>query len=305
MQSTDRQLIRFSSIDEITARPDFRRQVAADSVTPKEAVGVYNFPKEAFQPCGLSNCGTAHGKGYLVAMDNGHEALVGNCCGAKKLGLAFQEVINRAQLADRMSRYRETLRNAIRSAAEFEARLNDLLDRPNGARWLDKRMRDCSNTLPKDALQMIQRMAWRNTPDVFSLRPMTAQEIEIARQTNAIPKGERGPFYREEKVGSIAGLDIWSKDLRSLLFDDLKQGVQDLLLTDIEGQMTETALRNRAKWVEAVPSKFDEAERLLKSGVTFFTPSNFKLLNYLSTAERPISGLSFAIDQVIEAGRRT
>lgn len=302
MHSIDRQLIRFNSIDEITARPTFQWEVAADTVTPKEAVGVYTFPKEAFQPCGLSNCRTPHGKGFLVAMDNGHETLVGCYCGAKKMGLAFQEVINRARRADRMSRYREALRQTISSASEFDTRLNALLDRGCGARWLDKRMRECSNTLPAEALQMIGRMARHNTPDVVKLRQMTAQEVAIARQTNALPKGERGPHFREEKVGSLAGLDIWNNDLRSLIFDDLRQRMDDLLRLDVDGLTSEAELRNWAKWAESIPSKFDKAERLLQEGIAFFAPSNIRLLSHLSTAERPIKGLDDAIERMVTVG---
>jgi hypothetical protein len=38
-------------------------------------------------------------KSFLLAMESGEETLIGGHCGAKKMGLVFQEVVNRAQPA--------------------------------------------------------------------------------------------------------------------------------------------------------------------------------------------------------------
>lgn len=297
-ESEERQLVRFAGIEEIEVRPAFCREVPADRVTPTEAVGVYHFPRTAKQPCGLSNCRTPHSKGFLVAMDTGEEALIGGYCGAKKMGLAFQEVINRAQRLDRIHRYRETLRRALAESRAFYARLEAILDAPYGARWLSKRMSECSRVLPSEALHLVQRMARHRMPDVSAQRPMTASEVAVARETGAIPKGEKGPFFRSEKIGIVAGLDIWRTDLRALLIDDMQQGMQKLQQANISTITSEATLRAHARWVESLPSKFAEAEILLRSGSAFFEPDNLRLLTHLSTAEREIKGLQTAIDRL-------
>ncbi|CAJ3224516.1 hypothetical protein [Burkholderia pseudomallei] len=297
--SFDKRLIRFENIEEIRIRPAFRDEIAAASALPKEAVGVYRFPKDAPEQCGLSNCRTPHMKGFVVAMESGEETLVGGYCGAKKMGLAFQEVINRAQLADRMQRYRDTISAAVGRADEFDTRLADLLERPRGAKWIAKRIANCNATLPSEVNYLIRRMAQRQEPDVFDAVPMTEKEIAIARETGAIPKGQPGPYFRQEKVGIIVGLEIWRTDLRPLLIDDLQQGMRALKALDVALIRSEHTLRKHAQWVDEIQRKFSDAERLIVAGQEFFDAANLRLLKRLSTAEREVKGLAGAVDNLI------
>ncbi len=297
--SLDKRLIRFENIEEIRTRPAFRDEIAASSALPKEAVGVYRFPKDAPEQCGLSNCRTPHVKGFVVAMQSGEETLIGCYCGAKKMGLAFQEVINRAQLADRMQRYRDAILSALAKADEFDARLADLLERPRGAKWIAKRIANCNATLPSEANYLIRRMAQRQQPDVYDSVPMTKNEIAIARETGAIPKGQPGPYFRQEKVGAVVGLEIWRTDLRALLIDDLQQCMCALKTLDVVSIRSESTLRNHARWVDEIPRKFSDAERLIVAGQEFFDAANLYLLKRLSKTEREIKGLAGAIDSLI------
>jgi hypothetical protein len=298
-ERSDKRLIRFESIDEIRSRPSFCDEIPATDARPKEAIGVYRFPRDAREHCGLSNCRTPHMKGFLVAMESGEETLIGGHCGAKKMGLVFQEVINRAQRADRMQRYRDTILSALSDVDAFDTRLNDLLDRQYGARWIGKRMADCSAKLPSEAAYMIRRMAQRGEPHVYHAFVMTKKEIAIAQETGAIPKGQPGPYFRREKAGTLSGLEIWRSDLKTLLIDDLQQGMNRLKSLDTAATTSEAALRIQAQWVEAIPRKFTEAERLIEAGQAFFANRNLHLLKLLSTAEREITGLVEAIESLV------
>ncbi|MGF6769480.1 hypothetical protein P3T18_001950 [Paraburkholderia sp. GAS199] len=300
MQYTvDKRLIRFENIEEIRTRPAFRDEIAATSAIPKEAIGVYRFPKDAQEQCGLSNCRTSHMNGFVVAMESGEETLIGCDCGAKKMGLAFQEIINRAQLADRIQGHRDAIVAALANADTFNEQLTDLLDRQCGAKWLGKRMVDCSSTLPSEANSVIGRMARRQEPNVFESVPMTDKEVAIARETGALPKGQPGPYYRQEKVGEIVGLEIWQTDLRALLIDDLQQGIRTLQALDVASIRSEYTLRNHARWVDEIPGKLLDAERVILAGSKFFGGENLQLLKRLSTTEREIKGLAGAVDALI------
>jgi len=295
----DKRLIRFESIEEIRSRPAFRDEIAAAVAIPKDAIGVYRFPKDAQEQCGLSNCRTSHMNGFVVAMESGEETLIGCDCGAKKMGLAFQEIINRAQLADRMQGYRDGIVAALANADAVDAQLADLLERPRGAKWLGKRMADCNATLPSEARSIIRRMARRQEPDVFNDVPMTDKEVAIARETGALPKGQSGPYYRQERVGEIVGLEIWRSDLRALLIDDLQQGMRSLQALDVVSIRSEYTLRIHARWIDEIPQKFSDAERLILAGQEFFRAENLHLLKRLSTVEREIDGLAGALDVLI------
>ncbi|PRE05426.1 hypothetical protein C6P91_13620 [Burkholderia multivorans] len=240
-------------------------------------------------------------KGFLVAMESGEETLIGGYCGANKMGLAFQEVINRAQLADRMQRYRDTILAAVGRADEFDAQLANLLERPRGAKWIGKRIANCNATLPQEASYLIRRMAQRREPEVYDAVRMTDKEVAVARETGAIPKGQAGPYFRQEKAGTIAGLEIWRTDLRALLIDDLQQGMVALKSLDVLSIRSEHTLRKHAQWVDDIPRKFSDAEQLITAGQEFFESENLQTLKRLSTIERKIEGLAGAIDALISA----
>ncbi len=298
--SSGKRLTRFESIKEIKQLSSFRNEIAAESASPREAIGVYDFPKIAQEKCGLSNCRTPHGKGYVVEMQSGECTLVGGYCGAKKMGLAFQEVINRARRADRISRHREVIQTFLSRASEFDTRINDFLDQPRGARWVTKRVADCNSVLPPEALHTIRRMASRNDGDVFDFTAMTRKEIEVAKETGAIPKGQPGPYFRREKVGRIEGLAIWQTELKTILIDDLQQGMLRLKRFDAGSETSDVVQRKHAQWVDDTGSKFAKIEQLIAAGQAFFAVNNIALLKRLSTAEREIAGLSEAIDRLIQ-----
>ncbi|WP_164490533.1 hypothetical protein [Ralstonia solanacearum] len=175
--------------------------------------------------------------------------------------------------------------------------------------WIDRAVRSGSRsalriatrnaTLPSEANYLIRRMAQRQEPDVFDAVLMTKKEIAIARETGAIPKGQPGPYFRQEKVGVVVGLEIWRTDLRALLIDDLQQGMRALKALDVVSIRSENALRNHVRWVDEIPQKFANAERLIVAGQEFFDAANLHLLKRLSTVEREIKGLAGAVDTLI------
>jgi hypothetical protein len=295
-----KRLIQFETFEQIKSRSAFKEVVNTKEVTPQLAVGVYKFPEDAKQPCGLSDCRTPHSKGFLVVMNTGDETLVGSYCGAKKMGLLFQEILNRGRAEDRLARDLEIVNLAIDTQQSLLERIQDLLDREFGGKWLGKRLARARSVMPPEALHTLGRMARRSEPELFTLRRLTEKEVEIRQQTGAIPRGESGPFFDSAIVGRVSGLPIWANDLRALLIDELQSGVMRLSkMPLIEKSPAQTS--RDAKWIRSIPAKFAEAESILADGVAFFAPENLRLLTNLGTLEQPIKGLYDGIEQLIRS----
>jgi hypothetical protein len=144
-------------------------------------------------------------------------------------------------------------------------------------------------------------MAQRRESEVYDAVRMTDKEVAVARETGAIPKGQPGPYFRQEKAGTVAGLEIWRTDLRALLIDDLQQGMAALKSLDVASIRSEHTLRKHAQWVDDIPRKFTDAQQLIVAGQEFFDADNLLTLKRLSTIERKIEGLAGAIDALISA----
>lgn len=63
--------VEISCWEDITTRPGYEEKVDKHQIKLKTIIGKYRLnPK---QPCGISSCGTAHNKGYLVVCEGGIE----------------------------------------------------------------------------------------------------------------------------------------------------------------------------------------------------------------------------------------
>lgn len=297
--AVDKKLIHFTSFEEMSSRPHFVSLVDPKEVKLEDAIGVYQLPTDSHIACGLSDCRTKHGFGLLMVTADGVETNIGNRCGVKKFHVDFQRIKNAAMASDRRERYRDKIRGARDSQPEFHARIDALMSAPKGARWLAKAKANFERLIPSEARYIICKMAKEGAPGVFRARYKTKQEIEIEREFQGARGGHISP-YKMEQVGLLAGLDFWTSDLRALLVDNLQTGMRDLGKVDIS-ELSSFELRKHANWVDEIPQKFDEAERLLAEGAQFFTASNLELARFLSTDERWIDGLDEGLHKMSQS----
>ncbi|MEM5300032.1 hypothetical protein VSR82_38040 [Burkholderia sp. JPY481] len=86
----DKELIRVGSWEDIQARPDFDGQLDPAAHELAAIIGSYVFPD--YIACGLSNCRTKHGRGYLVATKDARVTNIGKDCGARYFGVDFEDM---------------------------------------------------------------------------------------------------------------------------------------------------------------------------------------------------------------------
>jgi hypothetical protein len=290
----DKLLLRFGTYAEIEQRPSFEPEVNGRTAKPIGVVGVYDLPKRDWRPCGLSTCHTSHGKGYLVTFDYGTETLVGNECGAKNLGLEFEQLLSRAKYSHRVATDRAMVASIADRREALLEQVDVLLEKPRGGKWIYRRLADARRILPHEAAHLVSRMARHDGPDVYEERYLSAKDIEIRKETGTF----NGSRFERVKVGSIVGLEVWNSDLRALLMDDIRGGIEKLYATNSKTDSLLTELHKDAQWAAELPGKFHRVEALLLAGSAFFEPNNLEKLRYLATSDREIKGLSAAIVQL-------
>lgn len=295
--SVDKKLIHFNSYEEMAARPGFVNVVDPKQTQLQDAVGIYHLPHDAHIPCGLSDCRTKHGLGLLMVTSEGLETNIGNRCGVKKFGIRYQVIKNQAIAGDRRVGRRDKINTALANRLAFHATIEHLLSQPRGARWLAKAKAQFEQLIPSDASFQIRKMAREGAAGVFIARLRTEREMAIQRELHSSQRGnvER---YVHEQVGTLNGLDTWKTDLRELLIDELQMKMNELERVDVD-ELSDASLRDHAQWVDAIPSRIAQAERLIDEGAKFFQPSNLRLVAHLSTPEREIRNLGGAIDSLI------
>ncbi|MFM0303985.1 hypothetical protein PQQ99_28095 [Paraburkholderia sediminicola] len=232
----------------------------------------------------------------MVTAD-GLETNIGNRCGFKKFGVQYQRIKNAAIASDRRERNRQKIRTALAERDQFYSTIEALLSAPHGAKWLAKVKADFERKVPSEACYMIRKMAREGMPSVYTARLRSGKEMELQRELHGSGKTHVSR-YALDQVGTLTGLDFWIHDLRGLLIDQLQMKMRALEGEAVQS-LTEVRLRQYAGWLDEVPFKITEAQRLIGEGAKFFNPANLNLIKYLSTDERKIEGLTSAIDAML------
>lgn len=88
----EKELTRIHDWADIQARPDFDGQLDPNAHELEAIIGSYALRDKI--PCGLSNCRTLHGRGYLVATKDGRTTNIGKDCGRVYFGVDFETMLS-------------------------------------------------------------------------------------------------------------------------------------------------------------------------------------------------------------------
>jgi hypothetical protein len=287
---TIQRLIRFESYAEIAQRPNFVPVLDTTAAVPETVVGTYHFIKVDQRKCGIRSCGTQHQRGFLIAMEAGHEVLVGNRCGRNKFGLAFKELVQGANRLDRIARDQSEIAAAILLVPALLGQVDAMLTREKGAKWLASRQADFRRVMPPESYHELGRRARRGELEIHGFRMMTGDEIEVAKATGRAGPDSKGPFIHRAVLATLEGIDIWDHDLRGLLVGDIQTGLKRLH-TMTPQQMSGTELRKQVAWIRDLTRKLEQAENLIGAGQKFFHPDNLQRLLKLEVKGDPIKGM--------------
>lgn len=262
----EKELIRVESWEEIQSRPDFDGQLDPNAHDLASIIGSYVFVDRI--ACGLSNCRTPHGRGYLVATKDARVTNIGKDCGAKYFGVDFEELSRKFDndIADKESRERLwSFAFRIDNVSSEVARIRKGDGSGRGADWAQKRSRallTLNSGCPGAVVRQVVKMLKTGESDVVIDREATA--VETARAEAAAGGRIARPHYVSENAGRVAHLDALNSenDLREMLIVDLEENLKAFALLDID-QLTRAELGHWSKWSVGVDFTLEKAESIV------------------------------------------
>ncbi len=258
----------FSSYADVANRPRFRPEVDTKTSQIVDLVSTYHFPEK--HPCGKKGCHQPHNNGWVAITTDNHETLIGSKCGLEWGGKTF--ALARNQLAKRQRRQSnlDLLRKTVQNADPTFAKILEINKRGRGASWLMKALDKFNTECSSDLLRIVKDRARRGETSIIKSQRKTEEERELDPTSSSA--------YKTKIVGHLVGLEVFNKDIRAILMDNVWSKLKNLQKMDIENLPTPT-LSKLAKEVVAFDQYISEAEGIISNGVTFFsTPSNFEFI---------------------------
>jgi hypothetical protein len=282
--STDKGLVRLESWEDVLTRPGFKVDVDPKTIKLERILGSYSL--STYQPCGLTGCHKAHGKGYLVATSDGHETNIGKDCGKKYFDVAFTNMERVFKADVRNKERREALITFQHMIPEIEARIELLLDAPTGAKWIRKHaspLVDSLKGLPPRIVAIFGGLVRRRDGALTTTRPATQEERDRMRAQGT---AGRSQDYVEEVVGRVDGISVLypENDLRKLLITGM-ENLSVIKAVDVD-TLKDKVLRDLAKWIEEADPALARAADAVAAGRRLLTKSNLQQLHsFLSAKE--------------------
>ncbi|WMY11757.1 hypothetical protein [Paraburkholderia phenoliruptrix] len=280
----DKELVRVENWEAIQARPDFDGQLNPAAHELAAIIGSYVFSE--YIACGLSNCRTPHGRGYLVVTKDARVTNIGKDCGARYFGVDFEDLTRQFDKDIAAKENRERLWSfAFRldtvSADVVRIRKGEGSDA--GADSLYKRSRALLNLThgcPDVVVRRVIQMLKTGTSEVLTQREAT--NAEIARVEAATGRRVNRPHYIEESAGHVGYLEALNpeNDLREMLVIDLDENLKAFSQLDID-QLSHAQLQRWAKWVSGVDATIERAELAVLKYRELLRPANLTVFAVL------------------------
>lgn len=281
-----REIPKIESWDDIFNRPRYSRDIDGSRDTLKGVLAP--FLLSPLQPCGLKNCRTPNGRGYLVVAADDRETNIGANCGKKHFPDFRAEFVR----IDRIVRERDIrirARAAKADAGRIRAQVDFLRKQPHGADWVDRCIRGLKNSLLSIDARLwptLRRRATNRIADVNEVRYKTKGEGRS--EIRVTGKGEtrivRQSAIEETRVGSFTGLMVLTpeRDLHELLITRALAIARSLeqCEPDTDGYKP---LNKMLQAYGEVDTVLRQAEWAIESGREFFAAQNINLLRYLAT----------------------
>lgn len=268
-----KELVRVESWDDIVGRPGFNGNLNPAEHTLSGILGQYAFGDRI--RCGLSDCHTPHGRGYLVVTKSGVETNIGKDCGKNYFGVDFETMATQFDRDMRDKQARERLWDFTFKLDELKQCIKALRTGERGADWVYKNSRpllESGKGVPGVVIRRIADLLRTGENALTTEREPTEREIDLARV-----QGGRPPRVIVEKVADIRGLEALQSqnDLRQILVVDLEEGIKEFEQLNVD-KMKSTELSRWSKWVGSIEHKLDSATAAISSGQVLLTPANLQ-----------------------------
>ncbi|AZU58159.1 hypothetical protein CFM90_16040 [Ralstonia solanacearum] len=283
--NADKQLIRVTSLEEIHQRPGFTGSLDPTRHELKAILGRYVF--RDMVRCGLSNCHTPHGRGYIVVTTDGLETNIGKDCGRKHFGVDFEDMSRKFDRDITEKENREALWSFFYRLPDLIERITSIRKGGYGADWVYKMSQsliELNRGCPQSVVRCISEMLKTGSNTAYLMREATVKEVAIMEASAG--KRLRAPQYVRDELGHLAGLEALSPEnnLRTILALDLTQNLSEFEKLDID-TLTHHQLATWVKYANEVEPKLEKAVASVEAGRRLLTGSNLGCLRPLAEAD--------------------
>lgn len=279
--NSDKEIVRVDSWSDITDRAGFTGNLNPAEHTLVSIIGRYAF--KDYVPCGLSNCHTPHGKGYIVVTKDGRETNIGKDCGRTYFGVDFETLSNKFDRDMTEKENREKLWNFYFRCEEVLEHVTTIRTEAYGANWVYKQLNALQNIreVPAPVVRRIAAMAKVRDQSVTYEREAT--EIEIEQLEQAQGRRLMRPHYVSIPIGKLEGLEAFfpENNLKALLVDGVSERIKELNAANID-TLTFEQLRKWARWLGELDEVLERAARAVRSGRALLTQENLLKLSEAS-----------------------
>lgn len=274
----DKEIVVVQTWAEIQGRPGFNADLDPARHELKVIIGRYAFADHV--PCGLSNCHTMHGRGYIVVTKDGHETNIGKDCGKTYFGVDFETLSAAFERDLEEKTNRERIFTFLGRIEEVDARVKHLRSQERGADWVYKTSRpliEGSKEVPGAVMKRVAHMVKNRNP-VLTVE-YEADEDEIKRREAQSGRSIERPLVLSRPIGRLAGLEALfpENNLLQLLVIDVGEALKELEAADIDA-LDFKSLRRWSRWIGEVDVKLEQAAAAISKGRELLTSVNLEPL---------------------------
>lgn len=276
--NTDQGIVNVTSWEDVLNIPGFTSNVNPDTQKLSTIIGRYLLSDKV--PCGLSNCHTQHGRGYVVTTQSGIVTNIGKDCGTTYFGVQFEELSKKFNRDLDEKEMRERLTSFTFGLEDIESRIQELRKSPIGADWIYERIQALQTRgghVPDEVIHRLASMVRTGSGSLTQTRVATVEEKERLR---AMGTGQNISNVIEDQVGVIYGFEALypENDLKKLIIIDLVENLKKFKPLNVDA-MTYEQLKHWSKWasfkdttLESIETSIGHGRRLLaKDNLSQFT----------------------------------
>ena len=287
--NTEKGFVKIERWEDIESLPRFVDNLNPSAHKLKEIIGRYIF--KDYIKCGLSNCHTPHGKGYIATTMEGMSTNIGKDCGKKYFGVDFETLSKKFDRDYTEAENRERLWSFSFQVEEIEDKISNMRQGEKGADWVNKKSQQLlrpGGDCPNEIVRQVTAMVKARTSTLTHEREATESEIEIA-EAQAGRRVQR-PYNIEEPIAEIAGFEVLypENNLKNLLIDDLETHLKSFKSKNIDILSFEE-LRNWVKWTGSVENVIETAQKLTTLGSKLLSKENLEPFTRLSKTRNDIA----------------
>lgn len=261
-----------STWDEVFEMPGYTNSLDPKEEELKQILGKYEFL--TYEKCGLSNCGTPHGKGYIVETASGKLTNIGSYCGKKHFSVEFENLSRDFDryYRDYKARERiETFQKSINSKFSEVASIENDFGSIDTAYKIQQFFKGKSRSYPKTIVQKLSKMVKDNDPNIYIDKILSKEEID-AREAS----GQKNVSKYERVVAdSITGLNFLYEynDLRLLYVIEFKNSLEEIQKLNVDNLLSKD-LDFWSKKIGELDSNIRRIREVMEEGYNFLQLGN-------------------------------